>query len=154
MYNLYHRVLSLWSSNRLVETIRLVAMALVIASIIALLPAQQVQAAGCRYLSIYADYSPQSQHNGQPSVFIWNGNVRPDPSKLTIKFYNASNYLETVPSPSDWGIRTDAPWIERRDGGWYGYYIATRWINGLTPPFYFHQVTWNDDWRWSAYYCG
>jgi hypothetical protein len=141
--------------SRVVRSLVFLALAVaLIAGSVGLAPAP-VQAASCRNLSIYADYSPKNIHDGQPSIFIWNGNVRPDPSKLTLWFQNGL-WKESVPAPSDWGVRTDAPWIEKRDGGWYGYFIASRWIlldvtNGIPVN---HSKLWNDDWRWSVVYCG
>jgi hypothetical protein len=102
-------------------------------------------AATCRNLGVYTDYWYNTQHNpaNAPAIYIWNGAVRPDPKKIKIS-YNGSLGREIVPSPGDWGVRTDAPQAENRSG-WYVYYIATRW--------YSYHVFWNDDWRWSVSYC-
>ncbi len=96
------------------------------------------QAVNCRNLGVYTDY-----YNGKPTILIWNGAIRPDPYKMTISYYGSLG-RETVPSPSDWGVRTDAPQFENRNG-WYGYFIATRW--------YSYHAFWNDDWRWNVRYC-
>lgn len=104
--------------------------------------AQKTYISSCRNLGVYTDW-----YNNKPSIYIWNGAVRPVPSKMSISFYGPFGW-EPVPSPSDWGVRTDAPQVENRNG-WYIYFIATRWIYLTTP----HSLFWNDDWRWRVTYC-
>ncbi len=99
--------------------------------------AHKASAAHCRRLGTYTDY-----YMGKPILYIWNGSARPDHNKLSLRYHNGL-YYESVPSPSDWGVRTDAPQVEN-SSGWYGYFIASRW-------YYLHS--WNDDWRWYALYC-
>jgi hypothetical protein len=103
---------------------------------------EESHAANCRSLGVYTDYGK----DGKPSIFIWNGTARPDYTKLTIK-YRVLLVWTTVPSPSDWGIRTNAPWQDGVNAnGWTGYFIATRW--------YSFNNGWNDDSRWQVTYCG
>ncbi len=100
------------------------------------------EAATCRSLGVYTDY-----YKGKPAIYIWNGSVRPVPSKMTLFYYGPRGW-ETVASPSDWGVRTNAPQLENRRG-WYVYFIATRWVVTHTAPY----SNWNDDWRWKVRYC-
>jgi hypothetical protein len=124
----------------------LLGVVLVLGSV-GLSPVSPAKAASCRQVGAYTDYSPKNIHNAQPSLFIWNGSVRPEWTKLTIS-YNNGLFWERVPSGKDngdFGVRTDAPWLEN-SSGWYGYFIATRW--------YSVHPGWNDDWRWYVQYCG
>jgi hypothetical protein len=113
------------------------------AALLTIAPA--ASAATCRTLGAYTDYyySPQHFPPNQPSLYIWNGAVRPDPGRLTVLYYGSLGW-EVVPTPSNDGVRTDAPQAENRNG-WYIYFIATRWY--LTHPL------WNDDGRWRVVTC-
>lgn len=108
--------------------------------------APAVQAASCRNLGVYTDYfyAPLHDPPNAPAIWIWNGAVRPDPSKMTIYYYSLVG-KEFVP-PSDWGVRTDAPQKENSNG-WYIYYIGKRFYQ---LPW---NTNWNDDWRWTVTYC-
>ena len=77
--------------------------------------APAAQAVTCRNLGVYTDYwyNPQHPPANAPAIWIWNGAVRPDPSKMTIYYYSSVG-LEFVPSPSNWGVRTDAPQLWRQ----------------------------------------
>ncbi|CAN5208355.1 hypothetical protein BH09PAT2_BH09PAT2_05140 [soil metagenome] len=98
------------------------------------------QAQSCRYLGVYTSY-----WLGKPAIWIQAGQNPPTPSRMTIGYFSGSA-VETVPSPNDWGVRTDAPAVQNPNGnGWYTYFIATRWI--WTHP------KWDDDWRWTVRYC-
>lgn len=111
---------------------------------ISLFPVQQAQAQTCRNFGVYTSY-----WQSKPAIWIQGGSVRPAPNRMTIYYYNGRSW-EVVPSPSDWGVRTDAPQVENPGGnGWYTYFIATRWIS-LYPS---SHAGWNDDWRWSVKYC-
>src|SRR5438045_9239829 len=83
-------------------------------------------AATCRDLGVYTDWLYNTQHNPNPApaIWIWNNGIAPTPSKMTI-YYNGW-WQETVPSPDDWGVRTDAPQLGAGNG-WLVYYIAGRW---------------------------
>lgn len=111
---------------------------------------QPVVAQSCRNLSVYTDYLRTPDGQVKPAVYIWNGRNQPDPNRMTIKhreWYGRWGWQwETVPSPSDWGVNTKYPqYGSPKDGGWWIYYIATRWYT-------FHE--WQDDSRWSVVYCG
>ncbi len=112
--------------------------------------APAAQAVTCRSLGVYTGLHWDSRHMPPlaPAIYIYNGpnSVRPDPSKMKI-WYDNGNYNELVPSPSWDGVKTDAPWGENFNGGWYGYWIAGRWYS---QPSHFG---WDDDWRWHVDYC-
>jgi hypothetical protein len=109
-------------------------------------PVQRVSAQSCRQLSAYTDV-----YNGKAILYVWYGMQQPIANKFSIVY--KGQVPEWVPAPSDWGIRTDAPQISHRDGGWWGYYIATRWITEFPPVPKNEHYNWNDDWRWVVQYC-
>jgi hypothetical protein len=107
---------------------------------VTLLTTQDVAAQGCRNIGIYTDYGKDRK----PSVFVWNGNARPDPSKLTLRFRYLGGWNNV--RKDDWGVRLDAPWQDGVNAnGWTGYFIAQRWYS---------FQDWDNDSRWQAIYCG
>lgn len=144
------RVLSLNRDN-LVRTVGVLMLTLAIALTVALAPAA-VKAQNCKNVSAYTDYKydPVSGKN-KPILYIWNGMETPNPSKFRIVYFGGT--YEWVPSPSDWGVRTDAPAVSHRDGGWWGYWIASRWLTEFPPVPKNNHYLWNDDWRWQVQKC-
>jgi len=130
-----------------------VLLMLALLALTTILITQPAQAA-CRNLGVYTDwlYSPPNANpvhvpNPAPAIWIWNNGIAPTPSKMTI-YYNGL-WQEIVPSPDDWGVRTDAP-QPGAGNGWLVYYIAGRWYNN---PWNNHGA-WNEDGRWKVTYCG
>jgi hypothetical protein len=131
-----------------------VLLVLALLALTTILTTQPARAAACRNLGVYTDwlYSPPNANpphdpNPAPAIWIWNNGIPPTPSKMTI-YYNGW-WQETVPSPSDWGVRTDAP-QPGAGNGWLVYYIAGRWYNNAWND----HGAWNEDGRWKVTYCG
>lgn len=103
--------------------------------------------AWCGSLSSYTSYFwAANEKKWKPTLYVWKGKGRQNPTSVSVKYTNKSNVVVTVPN-STWGVITTAPQVDP-ENGWVGYHIATRWYD-----FPQYNTQWDDDWRWKVRGC-